>query len=141
MLAKGKRKDNGKWITGYPFTYGIEDEWYFVPEFTNKLKTVPVEKKTICRYTGEMLSDGRRLHEYDKVEVKDTNGNKISGIIRFGTYQSCFDSTSTCHVGFYVDWDKNHNFRKDLGYWIKLVDAEVVGNIFDNPELLEECNE
>ena len=77
MLAKGKRKDNGKWITGYPFTYGIEDEWYFVPEFTNKLKTVPVEKKTICRYTGEMLSDGRRLHEYDKVEVKDTNGNKI----------------------------------------------------------------
>lgn len=27
---------------------------------------------------------------------------------------------------------------KDLGYWIKLVDAEVVGNIFDNPELLEE---
>ena len=82
MLAKGKRKDNGKWITGYPFTYGIEDEWYFVPEFTNKLKTVPVEKKTICRYTGEMLSDGRRLHEYDKVEVKDTNGNKISGIIQ-----------------------------------------------------------
>ena len=39
-----------------------------------------------------------------------------------------------------MDWDKNHDFRKDLGYWIKLADAEVVGNIFDNPELLEEEN-
>lgn len=27
--------------------------------------------------------------------------------------------------------------RKDLGYWINMVDAEVIGNTFDNPELLE----
>lgn len=27
--------------------------------------------------------------------------------------------------------------RKDLGYWINMISAEVVGNIFDNPELLE----
>ena len=131
MLAKGKRKDNGKWITGYPFTYGIEDEWYFVPEFTNKLKTVPVENKTICRYTGEMLSDGRRLHEYDKVEVKDTNGNKISGIIRFGTYQSCFDSTATAHIGFFVDWQDNCYWRKDLGYWVNSDRLEIVGSTKD----------
>ena len=39
-----------------------------------------------------------------------------------------------------MDWNENHDFRKDLGYWIKLVEAEVVGNIFDNPELLEEEN-
>lgn len=58
--------------------------------------------------------------------------------VKFGEYQSCFDSASTIHVGFYVDWNENHDFRKDLGYWIKMVDAEVVGNIFDNPELLEE---
>ena len=82
MIAKGKRKDNGKWITGYPLTYGFEDKWYFVPESINELEIVPVEKKTICRYTGEMLSDGRRLHEFDKVEVKDADGNKILGIIR-----------------------------------------------------------
>lgn len=55
MIAKGKRKDNGKWITGYPLTYGFEDKWYYVPESINELEIVPVEKKTICRYTGEML--------------------------------------------------------------------------------------
>ena len=38
-------------------------------------------------------------------------------------------------------WTGTKNMiRKDLGYWIKLVDAEVIGNIFDNPELLEEEN-
>lgn len=130
MLAKAKRKDNGKWITGYPFTYGFKDEWYLVQEFTNELKTVPIEKKTICSYTGEMLSDGRRLYEYDKVEVKDTNENKISGIIRFGTYQSSFDSTAT-HIGFYVDWQDNLYWRKDLGYWVNSDRMEIVGNIQD----------
>nr|DAI64678.1 MAG TPA: YopX protein [Caudoviricetes sp.] len=25
----------------------------------------------------------------------------------------------------------------DLGYWINTVNAEVIGNIIDNPELLE----
>ena len=54
--------------------------------------------------------------------------------VKFGEYQSCFDSTTTCHVGFYVDWDGKRDFRKDLGYWIKMVDAEVVGNIHDKSE-------
>ncbi len=27
--------------------------------------------------------------------------------------------------------------RKTVGYWINMVNAEVVGNAFDNPELLE----
>ena len=32
--------------------------------------------------------------------------------------------------------DKEH-MRKDLGYWINMVDAKIVGNKFDNSELLE----
>jgi hypothetical protein len=131
MLAKAKRKVNGKWITGYPLTYGFEDKWYFVPESINELEIVPVEKKTICRYTGEMLSDGRRLHEFDKVEVKDADGNKILGIIRFGTYQSSFDSTATAHIGFYVDWQDNLYWRKDLGYWVNSDRMEIVGSTKD----------
>ena len=57
--------------------------------------------------------------------------------IKYGVYQSCFDSTKTGHCGFYVDWPENANKRKDLGYWINMVDAEIAGNAFDNPELLE----
>lgn len=43
-------------------------------------------------------------------------------------------------VGFYVDWSESRNYRKDLGYWINMVNAEVVGNIFDNPELIKESD-
>ena len=50
-----------------------------------------------------------------------------------------FDSSKTEHVGFYVDWSGKYTkrYRKDLGYWTNMVNAEVIGNIFDNPELLE----
>ena len=36
-----------------------------------------------------------------------------------------------------MDWSESRNYRKDLVYWINMVNAEVVGNVFDNPELLE----
>ena len=44
----------------------------------------------------------------------------------------------TEHVGFYVDWTGDKCLRKDLGYWINMVDAMPVGNVFDQPELLQE---
>jgi len=82
--------------------------------------------------------------------LKDKNGNLIwendvikhhfgdlYAQIRYGAYQSGFDSQKTEHIGFYVDWSEGRHYRKDLGYWINMVNAEVVGNIFDNPELLE----
>lgn len=28
--------------------------------------------------------------------------------------------------------------RKDLGHWVNVEEIEIIGNIFDNPELLEE---
>ena len=44
----------------------------------------------------------------------------------------------TEHIGFYVDWTGDKCLRKDLGYWIDMVYAMPVGNIFDNKELLQE---
>ena len=42
------------------------------------------------------------------------------------------------NVGFevvFLNAISNDNYRHDLGYWIGK--SEVIGNIFDNPELLE----
>lgn len=43
---------------------------------------------------------------------------------------------------FIIKWNtKGSEFlRHDLAYWAYLVKTRVVGNIFDNPELLEEEN-
>ena len=152
ILFRGKRVDNGEWVEGYLFDDGYqkpehvfvggliidEYEWTACDEWDiNGIGFCDVEPNTVCQYTGLTGKNGKKIWEGDIIKY---HFGEAYAPVKFGEYQNCFDSTSTCHVGFYVDWDKNHNFRKDLGYWIKLVDAEVVGNIFDNPELLEEEN-
>ena len=78
----------------------------------------------------------------DGQEILVTNGETTWQDTSFidcdGYYQNCFDSQKTEHVGFYVDWTEDKCLRKDLGYWIDMVYAMPVGNIFDNKELLQE---
>ena len=95
---------------------------------------VEIDPSTICQCTGLKDKHGNLIWENDI--VKYHFGEEYAPI-KYGVYQSCFDSTKTGHCGFYVDWPENVNKRKDLGYWINMVDAEIAGNIFDNPELLE----
>lgn len=121
---------------------------------------------TICEYTGlnddtkwEQLSESeqeRFLLGWDRKESRmntkeDWNGRKIFegdiipdhfnrsivGVVRRGVYRDPFnDDEHAGHVGFYVDWGrKKGRLRADLGYWIRV--SEVIGNIFDDPELVE----
>lgn len=63
---------------------------------------------------------------------------KVIGIITFGRYVH--------DLGFYVDWKgapaesrKYYpGWRQDLFYWLEETPLEVIGNIHENPELLEE---
>lgn len=96
-----------------------------------------IDPTTICQYTGLKDKNGKLIWENDV--IKYHFGNAYAQI-RYGAYQSCFDSQETEHIGFYVDWSESRNYRKDLGYWINMVNAEVVGNIFDNPELIKESD-
>lgn len=122
-LFKGKEKDSGKWL-----------EW-------NAIAGIPhdatILTDTICQCTGLKDKNGKLIWENDI--VKDLFSDTAAPI-RYGSYQNCFDSRKAEHIGFYVDWSAgkyNKNYRKDLGYWIHMVDTEIIGNAFDNPELLE----
>ena len=98
-------------------------------------KWIVVDPSTICQCTGLKDKNGKLIWENDIIKYHFGN---VYAPIKYGEYQSCFDSTSTGHIGFYVDWTgtTKENMRKDLGYWINMICAEVVGNMFDNPELL-----
>lgn len=98
-----------------------------------------VRPDTICQCTG--LTDKNGILIWESDIIKDLFSD-VCAQIKYGSYQSCFDSTKTEHVGFYVGWSGKYTkrYRKDLGYWINMVDAEVVGNAFDNPELCWERN-
>lgn len=138
-LFKAKRKDGREWVFG-GLSY-CETGVYFI---TNMGKDhisyigfhQEIDPETICQCTGLKDKNGNLIWENDI--VKDLFSDTAAPI-RYGSYQSCFDSTKVEHIGFYVDWSGkyNKNYRKDLGYWIHMVDAELIGNTFDNPELLE----
>ena len=140
ILFKAKT-ESGIWVEGdllhyesgevaileRPFSkYGYE-----AVEISRRTKVVP---STICQYTGLIDKNGNKIWENDV--VKYHFGNDVAHI-RFGEYQSCFDSTKTGHIGFYVDWDCKKALRKDLGYWVNMIDCNVIGNILDNPDLLK----
>lgn len=125
---------NGEWVAG--FLHCKNDKWYI----SNKAGSpfaYEVRPDTICQCTGLKDKNGKLIWENDI--VKDLFSDACAQI-KYGSYQSCFDSTKTEHVGFYVDWSGKctKRYRKDLGYWINMVNAEVIGNIFDDPELIKE---
>lgn len=143
-LSKAKRVDNGKWVEGYLIVDEKDYSKYFIGFVlgTNEdgtphdLDVVQVDPSTICQCTGLKDKNGKLIWENDIVKNLFSD---VCAQIKYGSYQNCFDSTKTEHVGFYVGWSGKHTkrYRKDLGYWINMVDAEVIGNTFDNPELLE----
>lgn len=145
-LFKAKRKDNGEWIEGSLIDLDIDSGYcYIVPAFKNA-STLPinwliadrmklVDPETLCQFTGLCNKNGKKIWENDIIKY---HFGEIYAPIKYGYYQNCFDAQKTEHVGFYVDWTEDQCLRKDLGYWINMVYAMPVGNIFDNPELLQE---
>ncbi len=131
----------GNWVYGgiFPGTgdfsiiYGSADE---------NLTGVNLDKRivysdTVGQFTGKCDKAGTKAFEHDC--IRELYGNSI-GVIRYGEYKNPFnDDDFTRHIGFYVDWVTGKSkgaLRKDLGYWLNF--TTIIGNIHDNPELLEE---
>lgn len=128
VLPENEHLD-GSWVYGY-----LSDRNYInSPELEGELL---IDKNTICQYTGLTDKNGNKIFEGDI--VRDIFEPSIIGIIKYGKYRNTFnDDGLGGHVGFYVEWkDKVKLLRKDLVYWVE--NSEFIGNIFDNPELLEE---
>ena len=134
-LYRAKRTDNGEWVEGFLVKkHGLFFIYSVINSDTCGQSNYEVDESTICQCTGLRDKNGKLIWENDIVAYYF---GKTCAPICFGSYQSCFDNTKTEHVGFYVNWNDKCNYRKDLGYWINMIEADVVGNIFDNTELLE----
>lgn len=137
ILFRGKRIDNGEWVVGqyvntcYPGNG--KETGHFIVVYPNEYHEIYTS--TLCQFTGLCDKNGNKIWENDIIKY---HFGENYAPIKYGCYQNCFDSQKTEHVGFYVDWSDGKCLRKDLGYWINMVDTMPVGNIFDNPELLQE---
>ena len=129
-LYRAKRIDNGEWVQGY--LYGIWERRYILWGMTNDVPDmIEVDQSTICQCTG----------------LKDKNGNNIWENDIVDASLGCLDESGP--AGHYssiikVEWDDGYcgftpfaDYDCDCGVYIESNDVKVIGNIFDNPELLE----
>lgn len=150
ILFRGKSVNGIGWVEGSlrittiqpaddaPFKhYEIEDTTIgvFPNDFMSGICET-VDPETVGQFTGLTDKNGKKAFEHDI--IKHHFGDEV-GVIKFGEYRNPFGGDGFGgHVGFYVDWVSGkvpQTLRKDLAYWMKM--TEVIGNIHDNPELLE----
>lgn len=133
ILFKAKRIDNGEWVEGclvIDHSRSNLFEYRMQPVESGVLYAPPIDPETLCQFTGLCDKNGNKIWEND---IVNHNGEYVP--IKFGVYCSNFDYGSY-NLGFYADFSKGPFYRKEFGYWCRKV--EVVGNIFDNPDLLQE---
>ena len=138
ILFRAKKVDGGEWVEGYIVK---KQGTYFLYDINNsdtcRQNNYLIDEDTICQYTGLTDWNGEKIWENDifKCRVFDKHA-----LIKYGTYQIGFDSRVFTNVGLYANWLESSSvkLRKDLGYWVNVEEIEIIGNIFDNPELLEE---
>lgn len=127
ILFKAKRLDNGEWVEGDLIHSWDEDNRVAISNSSNLYEVIPY---TICQYTGLTDKNGNKIWENDVCYYDDMD----VCVARFGEYDN---NTGHKHVGFYTAWRKyKYMFRSDIGFWVKERELEVIGNIFDNPELM-----
>ena len=130
ILFRGKCIDSSEWMYGYVEV--LKDGKCFIMK-PNGIG-YEVDPSTVGQYTGKTDKHKVKIFEDDIIRA---NNDGAVGVIRFGEAIGIYPEV--CHVGFYVSWQgENKDYlRADLGYWVSRRDVEVVGNIYDNPELLE----
>lgn len=131
ILFRGKRKDNGEWVIGYlvrgkdclyetEMTTIFSTDTIFYPH-TETSGYDRVITDTVGQFTGIYDKNGNKIFEGDIVKV--TTG--LEG------YKSTYHSTihrvtyvCNCGVAVFYPFDNSD-----------MVEVEVIGNIYDNPEL------
>ena len=137
-LCRAKRIDNGEWAEGFYFCMthpdGRHTHHFIIPLGTDLSLGTPIEKiqvevdsSTICQCTGLKDKSGKLIWENDICDRKEeypeiVKYNKGDWTLDYSYLKDKESGYCYCNLGFYV---------------LERKCVEVIGNSFDNPELLE----
>lgn len=149
LLYKAKLKNKDRWIEGFyccrkETTYCFKEDYEKFPVKTlyyiicdemtdwglpNEFRLYEVDPTTLCQFTGHYDKNGNKIYENDIVK---TQYGRLCKVIWFTSDSHCgFDLEPICAT-------ENLKLKppSECFLWNKEA-LEVVGNVFDNPELLE----
>ena len=136
ILFRGKRTDDNQWIFGsYVQQYGTHK--IYLPDGTDSeygSDNYTVIPYTVGQYIGLTDKNGKKIFEGDIVDVDGENG-----VVKYGDFIPKFYAQEVFHSspikGFYVETVNGEQLVIP-----SKVRTNVIGNIHDNPELLEVHN-
>ena len=135
-LFRGKRKDNDEWVEGDLMQWSDGTVRICVEDGDDAKMTRTVIPETVGQCTGLKDKNGKLIFEGDVVK-----SDGYIFIVKFGKCGGVANNENYGYMGFYFDgFDDITNdalrmgLRNDICYF---TDIEVIGNIHDNPELLE----
>ena len=134
ILFRGKRYDDGNWVEGYL----IHDEFCntnipyigYLCDVGHDVDIAEIILGTVGQFTGLTDKNGKKIFEGDIIRANLESGNH-EGFV-WPNMPVDFQQGSFC-----LNDRKGYVFAV-LGAFAPSVAFEVIGNIHDNPELLEE---
>lgn len=124
---KFRGKDpKGGWVEGYylqdltqgemrSYIFNCPCYWEVIPE-------------TVSQFTGLLDKNGKEIYEGDIIRSYDSENNPIIHSISWDNKKACYVATMLQYPLLGGSIDKG---------WIDEFEKEVIGNVFDNPELLK----
>lgn len=151
ILFRAKRVDNGEWVSGGSVIQFLDNgvRSFYMPQFNEKcvcehdeatddilkienVRFYKVDSESICQYTGLTDKNGKKIWENDIVKFPDCDMSTESGYgdVFVNAGKVAYDTESMSY--FFTN-----RVTVDMGDIIIKVEVEAIGNVFDNPELLE----
>ena len=126
ILFRGKRTDNGEWVYGDLIQnvdcLKIREQEKSIKKIA---KSYEVDLETVGQFTGLLDKNGKKIFEGDIVLGLFLFDMSINAVVKFRD------------GAFGLEWRRGEIIEFNAFTSLCNITYEIIGNIYDNPELLE----